>query len=129
MVATAPGAKVPLGLKLLAVVAAVLLTMRLAILGVYRHDTQVRIRDWFRTRTFDATAIKEFRAVSYSGYANRFSSSNLFLMIAIVLNSGEARAVRSSVGSALHVKAVAARLTEDVRGRRDETLSDDVDAS
>jgi len=59
----------------------ILLALRGLTVGVAVVGNKVISRGWFRTRTIARADISAVRAVNYSGYWNRSSSSRQFLML------------------------------------------------
>jgi len=58
-----------------------MLALRGLTVGVVLVDDRLIARGWFRTRTIPKADISAVRAVNYSGYWNRYSSSRQFLML------------------------------------------------
>jgi hypothetical protein len=76
----------------------ILLALRGLSVGVVVVGDSVISRGWFRTRTIPRAEISAVRAVNYSGYWNRSSSSRLFLMLQLKV-----------VGSEVEIPAVVSR--------------------
>jgi len=87
------------------------LALRGFIVGVVVVGDKVISRGWFRTRTITRADISAVRAVNYSGYWNRSSSSKLFSMLELRVAGSEVE-IPAVVGRPVKVQRLASELRD-----------------
>lgn len=91
-----------------------LLISRVTVMGAWRGQGSIVIRSWFRTLRLSSEAVTAFESERYSGFANRFSESHMFHMVAAVHSDGSRTALRFTVARRRRVHLIVAGLNRTV---------------
>jgi hypothetical protein len=89
----------------------ILLALRGFAVGVVVDGDEVKSRGWFRTRTIPRADVSAVRAVNYSGYWNRFGSSQLFFMLELKVVGSEVE-IPTVVGRRVKAQRLASQLRD-----------------
>ena len=95
-------------------VAAIAMTVRSSMLGIYRHEDTLILRSWFRTYKMDGEFVVGCGYSNYNGLLSKATPSRFFGMLTIDTGPQQI-AFRFTVAPSAQVKRLAASVNKELR--------------